>query len=94
MDACAARPPAARTVAAHRRVDPFAWALLALAVLTLALSALTFTIYPVVYDGLLRAEPIPILLLTVRNVLLLVLFVHSILAVVRIPASAQRASVN
>lgn len=64
------------------------------AVLTLALSALTFTIYPVVYDGLLRAEPIPILLLTVRNVLLLVLFVHSILAVVRIPASAQRASVN
>lgn len=39
MDACAARPPAARTVAAHRRVDPFAWALLALAVLTLALTA-------------------------------------------------------
>lgn len=64
------------------------------AVLTLALSALTFTIYPVVYDGLLRAEPIPILLLTVRNGLLLVLFVHSILAVVRIPTSAPRASVN
>ncbi|GEB93894.1 hypothetical protein GCM10009724_00010 [Microbacterium lacticum] len=39
MDACAARPPAARTVAAHRRVDPFAWALLALAVFTLALTA-------------------------------------------------------
>ena len=39
MDASAARPPAARTVAAHRRVDPFAWALLALAVLTLALTA-------------------------------------------------------
>ncbi|WP_448656939.1 ArnT family glycosyltransferase [Microbacterium lacticum] len=39
MDACAARPPAARTVAAHRRVDPFAWALLAPAVLTLALTA-------------------------------------------------------
>ena len=49
--------------------------------LALVLCALTFAIYPVLYDALLHAQPLPILVLTVRNVLLLILFVYSIRAV-------------
>ena len=51
--------------------------------LALVLCALTFAIYPVLYDALLHAQPLPILVLTVRNVLLLILFVYSIRAVLR-----------
>ncbi|WP_307872221.1 hypothetical protein [Microbacterium paraoxydans] len=56
------------------------------AALVLALCLLTCLIYPLTYDALLRAEPLPVLLLTVRNVLLIVLTVVSLRAVARVPA--------
>lgn len=56
-----------------------------LAVIVLALCALTCLVYPLGYDGLLRAEVLPVLLLTLRNVLLLVLLAVGILALVRVP---------
>lgn len=58
------------------------------ALLVLALSVLTFAVYPVLYDALLRAEVAPIVVLTVRNALLLVLFAHCIGAIVRAPAGS------
>lgn len=58
------------------------------AVLTLTLSALTFTIYPVLYDSLLGAGLVPILVLTARNVLLLVLLAVSIRAMLKRSAPA------
>ncbi|MDQ0613242.1 hypothetical protein QF046_000883 [Microbacterium sp. W4I4] len=57
-------------------------------VLVLLLCALTFTIYPLVYDGLLRAEPAAVLVVTVRNLLLVVLLVHSVRAVTRVPKAS------
>lgn len=57
-------------------------------VLVLLLCALTFTIYPLVYDGLLRAEPAAVLIVTVRNLLLVVLLVHSVRAVARVPKAS------
>lgn len=62
------------------------------AALTLTLSALTFAVYPLLYDALLRAELAPILVLTARNVLLVVLFAHSIRAIIRTPAADRRTS--
>ncbi|CAH0136031.1 MULTISPECIES: hypothetical protein [unclassified Microbacterium] len=53
--------------------------------LVLALSALTCLVYPLTYDGLLRAEPLPVLLLTVRNVLVTVLLIMAARALVRVP---------
>jgi len=55
------------------------------AVLVLVLCALTFAIYPLTYDQLLRAEALPVLLLTARNLLLVVLLAHAVHAVVRVP---------
>ncbi|HWU29637.1 MAG TPA: hypothetical protein VN041_11185, partial [Microbacterium sp.] len=54
-------------------------------VLVLVLCTLTFAIYPLTYDQLLRAEALPMLLLTARNLLLVVLLVHAVHAVVRVP---------
>lgn len=54
--------------------------------IVLALSALTFVVYPVLYDALLLAQWWPILMLTARNALLLVLFAVGIRAIVRVPA--------
>lgn len=56
--------------------------------LVLLLCALTFTIYPLVYDGLLRAEPVAVLIVTVRNLLLVVLLVHCVRAVARVPKAS------
>ncbi|WP_223625781.1 hypothetical protein [Microbacterium sp. EST19A] len=55
------------------------------AVLVLTLCALTCLVYPLSYDALLRAELLPVLVLTLRNVLLLVLLAVGIRAVVRVP---------
>lgn len=55
------------------------------AVLVLLLCVLTFLVYPLGYDALLRAEVLPIAVLTVRNILLIVLLVLGIRAVVRVP---------
>ena len=56
------------------------------AVLVLILCALTCLVYPLSYDALLRAELLPVLVLTLRNALLLVLLAVGIRALVRVPA--------
>ncbi len=62
------------------------------AVLVLALCALTCFVYPLNYDALLRAEMLPVAILSLRNVLLVVALVVGIRAVVRVPA--HRPSTN
>lgn len=62
------------------------------AVLVLALCALTCLVYPLNYDGLLRAEVVPIIVLTLRNILLVVALVVGMRALVRVPA--HRPSTN
>jgi len=62
------------------------------AVIVLALCALTCLVYPLNYDALLRAEMLPIVILSLRNVLLVVALVVGIRAVVRVPA--HRPSTN
>ncbi|MES2866714.1 MULTISPECIES: glycosyltransferase 87 family protein [Microbacterium] len=57
----------------------------------LVLCALTCLIYPLTYDGLLRAELVPVLLLTARNLLLIALLVVGVRALVRVP-TARRTS--
>lgn len=56
------------------------------AVLVLALCALTCLIYPLSYDALLRAETLPIAVLTLRNLGLVVLLAVGVRALVRVPA--------
>ncbi|MFB4348297.1 hypothetical protein [Microbacterium sp. CR_7] len=56
------------------------------AVIVLALCALTCLVYPLNYDALLRAELLPVLVLTLRNALLIVLLAVGIRALVRVPA--------
>ncbi|GAA4485085.1 hypothetical protein [Microbacterium panaciterrae] len=48
---------------------------------------LTQAVYPIVYDGLLAAEPLPIALLSARNILLVVTCVLAIRAMVKTPVS-------
>ncbi|MBT2485455.1 MULTISPECIES: hypothetical protein [unclassified Microbacterium] len=55
------------------------------ALIVLILCALTCLVYPLGYDGLLRTELLPILVLTLRNLLLLVLLAVGIRALVRVP---------
>lgn len=62
------------------------------AVLVLALCALTCLVYPLNYDSLLRAEILPVTILSLRNALLVVALVVGIRAVVRVPA--HRPSTN
>jgi hypothetical protein len=56
------------------------------AVLVLVLCALTCLVYPLSYDALLAAQLLPVLVLTLRNVLLIVLLIVGIRALVRVPA--------
>lgn len=56
------------------------------ALLVLALCALTCLIYPLSYDALLRAETLPVAILTLRNIVLVVLLAVGIRALVREPA--------
>lgn len=56
------------------------------AVVVLALCALTCLVYPLNYDALLRAEVLPVVMLTARNLLLIVALVVGLRAVVRVPA--------
>ncbi|MCS3441696.1 hypothetical protein [Microbacterium phyllosphaerae] len=62
------------------------------ALIVLALCALTCLVYPLNYDALLRAESLPVAILTLRNVLLVVALVVGIRALVRVPA--HRPSTN
>jgi hypothetical protein len=59
------------------------------AALVLLLCALTFCVYPLTYDGLLAAHAVPVLLLSLRNAMLVVLLVVAVRAVLRTPASAR-----
>ena len=61
-----------------------------LAVVVLALCVLTCLVYPLGYDALLRAEVLPVAVLTVRNLLLLVLLILGVRALVRVPATRHR----
>lgn len=56
------------------------------AVLVLVLCALTCLVYPLSYDALLAAELLPVLVVTLRNVLLIVLLVVGIRTLLRVPA--------
>lgn len=56
------------------------------AFLVLALCALTCLIYPLSYDALLRAETLPVAILSLRNIVLVVLLAVGIRALVRVPA--------
>jgi len=58
------------------------------AVIVLALAALTCLIYPLNYDALLRAELLPVLALSIRNILLLVLLAVGIRALLRVPSTS------
>lgn len=62
------------------------------AALVLILAGLTCLVYPLTYDGLLRAELVPVLLLTARNALVIVLLVIAVRALIRVPIarSAKR----
>lgn len=55
------------------------------AVVVLALGLLTCLVYPIGYDGLLRADVLSVAVLTVRNILLVVLLVLGTRALVRVP---------
>lgn len=59
------------------------------AVIVLALCLLTCLVYPLGYDALLRAEALPVAVLTVRNLLLIVLLVFGLRALLRVPAARQ-----
>ncbi|MDQ0645116.1 hypothetical protein [Microbacterium murale] len=55
--------------------------------IALVLCALTCLIYPLTYDALLRAELMPVMLLSARNLLLIALLVIGVRAMVRVPAT-------
>lgn len=61
------------------------------AVLILVDYLFTQAVYPVVYDGLLRAEALPIALLSVRNILVVIICVIAIRAIVRTPVRRRPA---
>lgn len=61
------------------------------ALLALVIAATTHVVYPLTYYALLAAEPIPIAVITVRNVLLVVLTVWAVVRLCRVPARTRRA---
>lgn len=58
--------------------------------LVLVLCGLTCLIYPLTYDALLNLEVFPLVLLTLRNVLLVVLLVFALRALHRVPTNRRR----
>lgn len=79
-------PPLVVGVVLHRR----RWA--APAAVVLLVSALTQLIYPVYYDPLLMAQPGPVMLLTVRNVLVVALFAWMCVRLARVPVRGSSRS--
>jgi hypothetical protein len=61
------------------------------AALSLVSAGLTQVVYPIVYGGVLNLQPVPVALLTVRNLLTVVLLVVAVTAVVRLPTRAAAA---
>lgn len=77
-------------------VPPIAFALVVdrhrwqgMAVVSLVAAGLTFVVYPLTYEGVVMSQPFPVAVLTIRNALLVVLLVWSILALARVPARAR-----
>lgn len=64
------------------------------AALGLGIALLTQAIYPLTYDGLMLMWPqvFPVVLLTIRNILLIVLFVWVVMRLVQVPAHRRQAS--
>ena len=60
------------------------------AALGLLIAALTQVVYPIAYGGLLQAEAGPALVLTVRNLLLVVLLAWAVTRLVRVRVAAAR----
>lgn len=58
----------------------------------LALCALTCVVYPLTYDALLRADLLPVVILTVRNLLLVSALVVGIRALIRVPTTTTTAT--
>ena len=60
--------------------------------LSLVSAALTQIVYPIVYGGVLEVQPIPVALLTVRNILTVILLGIVVGALIRVPTppAAQR----
>lgn len=61
------------------------------AALALVSAGLTQVVYPIVYGGVLDLQPVPVALLTARNVLTIVLLVVAVAALVRVPTRAATA---
>jgi hypothetical protein len=55
------------------------------AALSLVSAALTQVVYPIVYGGVLNTQPVPVALLTARNIITIVLLVIIVAALVRVP---------
>lgn len=58
--------------------------------IVLVLCGLTCLVYPLMYDALLRTELLPILVLTARNLLLVVLLIVVVRALLRVPTGSIR----
>lgn len=56
------------------------------AMLVLMLCPLTCLVYPLAYDALLAAQLLPVLVLTLRNILLIVLLIVGVRELLRVPA--------
>ncbi|MDZ8171118.1 hypothetical protein [Microbacterium xanthum] len=63
-------------------VDRRAW--LRPGMLAVIAAGLTQVVYPLLYGGILLAEPLPVALLTLRNLVLVVLFVWAVIRTVRL----------
>jgi len=65
------------------------------AILALTIALLTQLVYPVLYGGVLAAAPLPVAVLTLRNLLYVALWVWALVRVARVPlpaAAARRAA--
>ena len=61
--------------------------------LVLGIALLTQIVYPLTYYGMLAALPIPVLVLTARNILLIGLFVWTLFRLQRVPAPGRTRAV-
>lgn len=59
------------------------------AALSLVSAALTQVVYPVVYGGVLNALPVPVALLTARNIVTIVLLAVAVTAILRVPTPSR-----
>jgi hypothetical protein len=60
------------------------------AIAALVIAGLTQLVYPITYDGVRVAEPLSIVILTLRNLALVVLFVWTVVRLSRVPTHGRR----